>query len=330
MFAPAGPVSPISPISPMSSFSPGATVRTGAGFKPAYLDDLLTDTLPDAFFEVHAENYMGAGGPPHRALSALRASYPLSVHGVGLSIGGPSPLDAAHLARFAAVVARYEPALVSEHLAWSSHGGQFFNDLLPLPYNRRTLEQVCDHVDQVQQALRRPLLLENPATYLQFSTSDRTEPQFLGEVVRRTGCGLLLDVNNVVVSASNHGFDADAYLRELPLQAVGQIHLGGHSEQQDENGQRLLIDSHDRCVAPVVWALYETLLSLTGPLPTLVEWDSALPAWAVLKDQMQQAHRRMAAAQRHEPQLCGHTARDTPSGWAAADTPPPRGSTHVA
>lgn len=309
--------------------SPGS-LRAGAGFKPAYLNDLLTDTLQDAFFEVHAENYMGAGGPPHRALSALRAAYPLSVHGVGLSIGGPSPLDAAHLARFVAVVARYEPVLVSEHLAWSSHGGQFFNDLLPLPYNSRTLQQVCDHVDQVQQALRRPLLLENPSTYLQFSTSDRTEPEFLGEVVRRTGCGLLLDVNNVVVSATNHGYDAQAYLHELPLHAVGQIHLGGHSEQQDENGQRLLIDSHDRCVAPEVWALYETLLSLTGPLPTLVEWDSDLPAWAVLKDQMQQAQTRMAAVASGDWPSFAAAARSTPPWRAAAGAGNPSVSAHVA
>lgn len=304
----------VMPIPPDRPGPPGTGLLAGAGFKPAYLDDLLTDTLPDAFFEVHAENYMGAGGPPHRALSALRSAFPLSVHGVGLSIGGPTPLDAAHLARFVAVVKRYEPVLVSEHLAWSSHGGTFFNDLLPLPYNRQTLHQVCAHVDQVQTALGRPLLLENPSTYLQFSTSDMSEPQFLGEVIRRTGCGLLLDVNNVVVSATNHGFDAAPYLRELPLQAVRQIHLAGHTEQQDEHGQRLLIDSHDRCVAPQVWALYADLLSLIGPVPTLIEWDSDLPAWAVLKGEMQQARAlmqaqaRLTAGTRRAAQECAHVA----------------------
>jgi uncharacterized protein (UPF0276 family) len=250
---------------------------------------VLADTLADTFFEVHAENYMGAGGPPHRALSALRSAYPLSVHGVGLSIGGPEPLDDAHLARLVAVVRRYEPALVSEHLAWSSHGGRFFNDLLPLPYTTATLQQVCQHIDQVQSALGRRQLLENPATYLRFNTCDFSEPQFLREVVQRTGCGLLLDVNNVVVSATNHGFDAGQYLRELPLSAVGQVHLAGHSEQQDEHGQRLLIDSHDRCVGPDVWALYAALTARIGPVPTLIEWDSELPPWAVLKAQMSQA-----------------------------------------
>lgn len=266
-----------------------AASAVGASFKPAYLDEVLADTLADTFFEVHAENYMGAGGPPHRALSALRSAYPLSVHGVGLSIGGPEPLDDAHLARLVAVVRRYEPALVSEHLAWSSHGGRFFNDLLPLPYTTATLQQVCQHIDQVQRALGRQLLLENPATYLRFNTSDLSEPQFLREVVQRTGCGLLLDVNNVVVSATNHGFDAGQYLRELPLSAVGQVHLAGHSEQQDEHGQRLLIDSHDRCVGPAVWALYAALTARIGPVPTLIEWDSELPPWAVLKAQMSQA-----------------------------------------
>lgn len=266
-----------------------AALRVGASFKPAYLDELLADTLPDTFFEVHAENYMGAGGPPHRALSALRAAYPLSVHGVGLSIGGSEPLDDAHLARLVAVVRRYEPALVSEHLAWSSHGGRFFNDLLPLPYTAATLQQVCQHIDQVQTALGRPLLLENPSTYLRFNTSDLSEPQFLREVVQRTGCGLLLDLNNVVVSATNHRFDVHQYLRELPLTSVGQVHLAGHSEQQDEHGQRLLIDSHDRSVGADVWALYAVLIAAIGHVPTLIEWDSELPPWTVLKSQMAQA-----------------------------------------
>ncbi len=266
-----------------------ASLRVGASFKPAYLTEVLADSLPHTFFEVHAENYMGAGGPPHRALSALRAAYPLSVHGVGLSIGGAEPLDDAHLARLVAVVQRYQPALVSEHLAWSSHGGRFFNDLLPLPYTAATLQQVCQHIDQVQSALGRPLLLENPATYLRFNTSELSEPQFLREVVQHTGCGLLLDLNNVVVSATNHGFDVRQYLSELPLSAVGQVHLAGHSEQRDEHGERLLIDSHDRCVGPEVWALYAELIAQVGPVPTLIEWDSELPPWAVFKAQMAQA-----------------------------------------
>ncbi|WP_137951049.1 DUF692 domain-containing protein, partial [Burkholderia sp. 4NA327C6] len=167
----------------------------GTSFKPCHLADILDDGLQDGFFEVHAENYMGEGGPPHRALGALRKTYPVSVHGVCLSIGGPSPLDPHHLARFRDVVARYEPVLVSEHLAWSSHGGAFYNDLLPLPYTQSTLDRVCAHVDQVQDAIARPLLLENPSTYIGFASSTMSETEFIAEIARRTGCGLLLDIN---------------------------------------------------------------------------------------------------------------------------------------
>jgi uncharacterized protein len=275
---------------------PGVPQRlAGAGFKPEHLPAILADRLPPTFFEVHAENYMGAGGPPHRALSALRERFALSIHGVGMSIGGPGPLDAAHLHRFAALVQRYQPEWVSEHLAWSSHGGNFYNDLLPLPYTAQTLQGVCDHIDQVQNAIGRALLIENPSTYLRFGTSDMTEAQFLTAVVQRSGCGLLLDVNNAHVSAVNHGFSAWDYLLDLPLSAVREIHLAGHSEQQDDEAARLLIDSHDRAVSPEVWALYAALLQHTGPVPTLIEWDSDLPSWPVLKAQMQQARDSLEA-----------------------------------
>jgi uncharacterized protein (UPF0276 family) len=263
----------------------GAQGPAGTSFKHEHLAAILADGLKDGFFEVHAENYMGAGGPPHRALTAIREHYPLSLHGVCMSIGGPDVLDVAHLARFRELVIRYEPMLVSEHLAWSSHGGQFFNDLLPLPYTQATLEQVCEHIDQVQDAIKRPLLLENPSTYVAFASSTLSEAEFIRMVVQRTGCGLLLDVNNVFVSASNHGFSAAAYLDALPLEAVGEIHLAGHSEQHDDENEPLLIDSHDCAISSSVWGLYRDVVSRIGAKPTLVEWDSNLPSWPVLRAQ---------------------------------------------
>jgi uncharacterized protein len=265
--------------------TPGAAGLAGTSFKHSHLAAILEDGLQDGFFEVHAENYMGAGGPPHRALSAIRERYPISLHGVCMSIGGPDSLDASHLARFGELVKRYEPALVSEHLAWSSHGGTFFNDLLPLPYAKATLDKVCEHIDQVQEFIRRPMLLENPSTYVAFASSTLSETEFIRAVARRTGCGLLLDVNNVFVSAVNHGYSARSYLAEFPLEYVGEIHLAGHSEQHDDEDAPLLIDSHDRAIADPVWALYREVIARTGPMPTLIEWDSQLPAWSELREQ---------------------------------------------
>ena len=209
----------------MTKTRPGAisAQTVGVGFKAEHFDAIL-DSRPElGFFEVHAENYMGAGGPPHRRLEAIRDRYPLSLHGVGLSIGSPGPLDRAHLARLARVAERYQPALVSEHLAWSTHDGAFFNDLLPLPYTDETLARVCEHIDIVQSALGRTILLENPSTYVAFAETTIGETEFLSEIVRRTGCGLLLDVNNVFVCAANHGFDAWGYLARFPLAAVGKF-----------------------------------------------------------------------------------------------------------
>ena len=204
------------------------TGRAGTSFKHQHLAAILSDGSRSGFFEVHAENYMGAGGPPHRALGRLRQEAPVSIHGVSLSIGGPQPLDGAHIARLRALVERYDPVLVSEHLAWSSHGTTYFNDLLPLPYTEATLARVCEHVEQVQNAIRRPILLENPATYVLFRESTMSEPDFIRTVARRTGCGLLLDVNNVYVSATNHGYCPMQYLAAFPLGAVEEIHLAGH------------------------------------------------------------------------------------------------------
>ncbi|WFU26409.1 DUF692 domain-containing protein [Bradyrhizobium sp. CB1717] len=255
----------------------------GTSFKPEHLPAILEAGPQAGFFEVHAENYMGAGGAPHRALETIRRDHALSLHGVCMSIGGPQPLDKTHLARFRSLVARYQPALVSEHLAWSTHETSFFNDLLPLPYTAATLASVCDHIDEVQEAIRRPLLLENPSTYVTFRQSTMSETEFIRAIVRRTGCGLLLDINNVFVSATNHGYSALDYLADFPLAHVGEIHLAGHAEQADDDGNPLLIDSHDGPVADAVWKLYEIIVARHGPVPTLIEWDSKIPEWPILR-----------------------------------------------
>jgi uncharacterized protein (UPF0276 family) len=254
----------------------------GVGFKPIHFSAIRAGAEGIGFFEVHAENYLGAGGLPHAQLSALRADHTLSVHGVGLSIGGQRGLNADHLARVRALCDRYEPESFSEHLAWSSHGAEFLNDLLPLPYTDETLGIVCDHVDQVQAVLGRRLLLENPATYLLFEQSVIPETEFLAEVARRTGCGLLLDVNNVFVSCTNHGLDPLRWLAGFPLDLVGEIHLAGHDTEMLPSGP-LLIDSHGAPVADAVWALYAEVIAMTGARPTLVEWDNDVPEWPVLQ-----------------------------------------------
>jgi len=255
----------------------------GTSFKPQHLQAILSAPKLRGFFEVHAENYMGAGGRPHRALEVVRRDHSLSLHGVCMSIGAPQPLDQAHLQRFRDLVRRYEPALVSEHLAWSTHERVYFNDLLPLPYTEATLATVCDHIDEVQDAIGRPLLLENPSTYVLYREQTMSETEFIRAVARRTGCGLLLDVNNVFVSATNHGFSPLEYLSDFPLGLVGEIHLAGHAEESDDEGDPLLVDSHDRPVADAVWTLYEAVIERAGRIPTLIEWDSEIPEWPRLE-----------------------------------------------
>jgi uncharacterized protein (UPF0276 family) len=272
----------------------------GAGIapKPQHYASLLADPHPPAFIEVHAENFLGAGGEPHASLRALRDRFPLSLHGVGLSIGGEAPLDVGHVERIAALIERYQPDSFSEHLAWSSHGLNNFNDLLPLVYDQASLDRVCRHVDQLQTRFGRRILLENPATYVEFAASSIAEGEFLGEVVRRTGCGLLLDVNNAYVNSINHGRDPVAYLASLPLHAAGQVHLSGHAVDSDALGAPLLIDSHGSEVADAVWRLYAHALESTGPLPTLIEWDNDVPAYTVLRDQARQAQMVLDACRR--------------------------------
>ncbi|NMG00473.1 DUF692 domain-containing protein [Aromatoleum toluolicum] len=270
--------------------------RAGLGLKPAHFGEVLATRPGLGFFEVHAENYMVPGGPFHHALTRIREHYPLSLHGVGLSIGGPGPLDGAHLERLAALLRRYEPQSFSEHLAWSSHGGVFLNDLLPVPYTSETLRRVCGHIDTVQSRLGRRMLLENPATYIEFAASTWAEGDFIAEVVRRTGCGLLLDVNNLYVACANHGRDALAGLDALPLHAVGEIHLAGFATQQDADGAPLLIDSHGSPVAQAVWDLYDAALARVGAQPTLIERDNDIPPFAVLLAEAKQAERRLGIA----------------------------------
>tara|TARA_R110002020_G_scaffold316361_6_gene531496 strand:- start:21530 stop:22450 length:921 start_codon:yes stop_codon:yes gene_type:complete len=263
--------------------------RAGAGLKTAHIDAILADDYKIGFLEVHAENFMGDGGPVHRGLAAIRSQFPLSVHGVGLSIGSESGINPVHLDRLAKVVDRYEPAMVSEHLAWSSHDAGYFNDLLPVPYNSRTLERVVSHISQIQDRLKRRILLENPSTYVAFEETTMSETDFIGEIARQSGCGLLLDINNVFVSATNHGWKPLHYLRDFPLELVEEIHLAGHAEDIDDEGDLLLIDAHDRPVADAVWKLYEIIISQTSALPTLIEWDNDVPEWPVLRREAQLA-----------------------------------------
>lgn len=264
------------------SQSPRLPLSAGLGYKPQHYTEIMQNAGPVSWFEVHAENYMGDGGRPLAQLAALSARFPISVHGVGLSIGGEGPLDREHLARLRTLCDWLNPASFSEHLAWSSHDSAFLNDLLPLPYNAASLARVASHINQVQETLGRQMLLENPSSYLAFDTSDMSETDFLRELATQTGCGLLLDVNNVFVSATNLGTSPQAYIDDFPLDKVGEIHLGGHDEDEDDAGRPLLIDSHGREIADPVWALLEYTLARSGPRPLLVEWDNDVPDWPVL------------------------------------------------
>jgi len=265
---------------PRDGGAPMLPAQAGVGLRAPHVADILAQHPPLGWLEIHAENYMG-GGPAMRALERVRTHYPLSVHGVGLSLGTAGSLDVCHLDRLARLVERCEPALVSEHLSWSVVDGAYLNHLLPLPLTEESLALTARHVDEVQARLRRRLLVENPSSYLRFTDSAMPEPLFLAELVRRTGCGLLLDVNNLYVSSENLAFDALAYLDALPLDAVGEIHLAGHTVN-DADGQPILIDDHGARVANAVWRLYALALERVGPVATLIEWDSNLPALGVL------------------------------------------------
>lgn len=268
--------------------------RPGVGYKPQHFSAIQDDATPVEWFEIHAENYMGDGGRPLAQLRALSERFPISVHGVGLSIGGERPLDKDHLARLKTLVDAINPASFSEHLAWSTHDMGFLNDLLPLPYTTETLTRICDHIDEVQAHLGRKMLLENPSSYLAFAESTWAETDFLREVSDRTGCGLLLDVNNVFVSATNLGTSPQDYIAQFALDRVGEIHLAGHDEDEDDHGRPLLIDSHGREVAEPVWALLDMVLERAGTLPLLIEWDNDVPDWPVLAAEARRAQDALA------------------------------------
>jgi uncharacterized protein (UPF0276 family) len=262
--------------------------RAGIGLRAQHFADVRA-TKPDVgWLEVHSENHFAPAGPAHDALEALRADYPLSLHGVGLSLGGTDPLDLDHVERLKQAITRYEPALVSEHLCWSMAGGRHTNDLLPLPCTREALRHVTRRVHQVQELLGRRLLIENVSSYLQFRDPDYTEWEFLASLAQATDCGILLDVNNIFVSASNHGFDAREYFAAIPRDAVDEIHLAGHSVRELE-GQALRVDTHDAPVCDEVWALYASAIARFGRVPTLIEWDSNLPPLSTLVDEAQRA-----------------------------------------
>nr|WP_320141392.1 DUF692 domain-containing protein [uncultured Cohaesibacter sp.] len=288
------------PTSQITSPSSNATKkqippRAGVGLKAEHYQTIL-ETLPDiGWFEVHPENYMGAGGPPHRYLGEIAARYPLSLHGVGASIGADKPLDTDHIKRLKALNERYAPGLFSEHLAWSSHDEVFFNDLLPVPYRQDSLDRVVDHVSQLQDHLGRRILIENPSVYVAFESSTMSEITFLERLVARTGCGLLLDCNNVYVSATNQNYDPVAYLDAFPVEHVGEIHLAGFARDEDDEGEPLLIDAHDREVADAVWALYDQTLARSGAVPTLIEWDNNIPHWDILYAEAMRAEEKLQA-----------------------------------
>jgi len=271
-------------------------IAPGVGYKPQHFADILDAPAPVEWLEIHAENYMGLGGRPLAQLRHLAERFPISVHGVGLSIGGEGPLDQDHLSRLKTLCDWLNPASFSEHLAWSSHESAFLNDLLPLPYTDDTLTRVADHIDQLQEVLGRKMLLENPSSYLAFAESTYSETDFLREVAKRTGCGLLLDVNNVFVSATNLKMDARAYIDDFPMAKVGEIHLGGHDEDTDDHGAPLLIDSHGAEIADPVWALLDYTLERSGARPLLIEWDTDVPEWSVLAAEAARGAKALAPA----------------------------------
>ncbi|MFO1316961.1 MAG: DUF692 domain-containing protein [Burkholderiales bacterium] len=252
-------------------------VAAGIGLRAPHVREVLERTPPVAWFEVHSENYFADGGATLAALDRVRADYPVALHGVGMSLGSADPLDTGHLARLARLAERIEPAAVSEHLCWSGIDGRHFNDLLPLPYTSEALAHVCARVAAVQDFLGRELLVENVSAYYAFPEDEIPEYEFVAAVAARTGCRLLVDVNNIYVNARNHGIDPLAYLAAIPPAAVAEIHLAGF----DASGP-IVIDTHGAPVAPDVWALYRTAIARFGPVPTLIEWDTDIPAFAVL------------------------------------------------
>lgn len=267
--------------------------RAGIGLRAPHYRELLETRPSIGWLEVHSENYFGDGGAPLHYLERLRSHYPVSLHGVGLSLGSTDPLNQRHLSKLLALIERIEPALVSEHLCWSSVGGQYFNDLLPLPYTEEALAHVGARIGQTQDFLQREILIENVSSYVQYRHSTIPEAEFIAALATHTGCGILLDVNNIYVSATNHGFDPCAYIDKIPAHAVSEIHLAGFAVNDHPEG-RVLIDNHGAPVADAVWTLYRTALAHCGPTPTLIEWDSDIPPLAVLLGEARKAETLLA------------------------------------
>lgn len=270
-------------------------LAAGINLKAQHYAEALSAEHDIDFFEVHAENFMGDGGPPHRWLQGFQEQFPLSFHGVNLSIGGRDSLDLEHLERLARLVERYDPILVSEHLAWSSDKGFVINDLAPPPLTATSLERICEHVDVVQTRLKREILIENPSHYLSLSGDSIPEPEFMNELARRTGCGVLLDINNIYVSACNTGFDATEYIDAIETRHVKEIHLAGHAIDQYE-GSIIRIDNHGDHVCIDVLRLFKDFVRRAGPLPTLIEWDTNIPAFDTLAEEAAMAKRLMRIA----------------------------------
>ena len=268
--------------------------RAGIGLRFQHHWAVIDSKPLAAWFEVHTENYMG-GGAPLRDLDAIRRDYAISLHGVGLSLGSAEGLDTRHLDRILRVAERVEPMLVSDHLSWSISGGVYLADLLPLPLTEEAFTTVCRHVDQTQNVLKRQILVENPSSYLRFCHSTIPEWEFLAALATHTGCGILCDVNNIYVSAANHGWRAADYLAALPPSAIGEIHLAGHSVRKLDGGRTLRIDDHGSRVIPEVWQLYSDALSRFGPVPTLIEWDTNVPPLEILLDEATRAESLLAS-----------------------------------
>jgi uncharacterized protein (UPF0276 family) len=274
------------------------TEQAGIGLRHPHIAELIERPPPGlAWVEVHTENYMADGGPRLRQLELIRERYALSFHGVGLSLGSAEPPDPAHLARIRRLADRYAPALLSEHIAWSIESGHYLNDLFPIPYTEEALCIVARNVAIAQEALGRPLMVENPSSYLRFVDSTMPECEFVAEIARRAGCGILLDVNNIHVSAHNHNFEVADYLETIPGAVIGEFHLAGHATSEVE-GTPILIDDHATRVDAPVWRLFEATLERYGPRPTLIEWDNAIPPLETLLDERATAQRRLAAAGR--------------------------------
>ncbi|MEW8207819.1 MAG: DUF692 domain-containing protein, partial [Candidatus Thiodiazotropha taylori] len=267
-------------------------IRAGAGLKPQHYQSVIEDQPDIGWFEIHPENYMGRGGPPLRYLEKIRQDYPISLHSVGTSLGSHLPLDRQHLQQLKHLVDRFEPGLVSEHLSWS-HGYEWYtHDLMPLVYTEESLQVMVEHIDQVQDHLQRQILIENPSSSLQFKASEMPEQVFYVEAAKRSGAGLLVDVNNVFVSCANHGWNIEDYLSEIPISLIGEIHLSGHSVQQVE-GRTLRIDDHGSPVCSEVWSLYQQFISRFGLAPTLIEWDSNIPEFPQLLEEVSAAQSLM-------------------------------------